>query len=278
MPAVPPNSSTTTARWLGPRWKSRSWRSSVLPSGTNAAGRMSAVHARRRLVGCERGPACPWRTGRRPRRRDGLEHGQPRMLRAAEGASTWSRLHRHVHADDVDPRRHHLGHDHLGERRKDPAEHLALGCPPGRRLAAERGAHPRVDPRHHAEERLRRIAPRARGAGTGQARPGRARWTRAAVGSRSPTTQTRPQPPAKARSRRSAAAGPTRHGRGRHGPRDDQQREVRQVEAAAPAAAAPPRHPRSGSRGSVAPRTPPRARATPPRAANAGQRRGASRR
>ena len=40
-PAVPPNSSTTTARWLGPRWKSRSWRSSVLPSGTKAAGRMS---------------------------------------------------------------------------------------------------------------------------------------------------------------------------------------------------------------------------------------------
>ena len=33
-PDVPPNSSTTIARWAGARWKSRSWLSSVLVSGT----------------------------------------------------------------------------------------------------------------------------------------------------------------------------------------------------------------------------------------------------
>src|SRR5206468_2496024 len=38
-PEVPPNSSTTIARWAGPRWNSRSWLSRVFVSGTKSAGR-----------------------------------------------------------------------------------------------------------------------------------------------------------------------------------------------------------------------------------------------
>src|SRR5213075_953859 len=40
-PDVPPNSSTTIAMCAGVPWKSRSWLSSVLVSGTKAAGRIS---------------------------------------------------------------------------------------------------------------------------------------------------------------------------------------------------------------------------------------------
>ena len=55
MPEVPPNSSTTTARWLALRWKSRSCRSSDLASGTHSTGRMSRCQSSGPVVGTESG-------------------------------------------------------------------------------------------------------------------------------------------------------------------------------------------------------------------------------
>src|SRR6266550_1850671 len=61
-PDVPPNSSTTIARCAGPRWKSRSWLSSVLVSGTKAAGRTRSCQ---RAVAAASSPPRPMANGTR---------------------------------------------------------------------------------------------------------------------------------------------------------------------------------------------------------------------
>ena len=122
---MPPNSSTTTARWLGPRWKSRSWRSSVFPSGTNAAGRISACQSSASAPDRQAAPACPWRRARRPPRRDARRTPGCRACSERRSvATTSSRVGRAVHGDDVDPRRHDLGHRHVGQR-EEPEQHVA---------------------------------------------------------------------------------------------------------------------------------------------------------